>query len=386
MFYIKRHHELERMSVASLYKLHLKEDLDESPYYQRFSDLWSVEKKRLLIDTIINGYDIPKFYFHYIISSENKLNKTTRKYAIIDGKQRVNTIIDFIEGKFELDESVKWLEMPNLNLNKLKYSNLMKNKDLLDLKNKIDNFQLDVIHVTTDEFDRIEEMFLRLNEGVPVNSAEKRNSIGGYLIEGINAAVKSLDFFKSKIKFGNKRMEHQDFLVKLCLIETSDSIESFTKKNLDNLVKEFKPKKNASETEKRRLKFDANFLIRKVEVSLDKLGKMFSEKDEMLRYKGIIPLYYLFLKRNPKINHQTFKTFLFNFDNARIKNRKISRTGKPNTTLLQFDRLNQQGAYQAKSLETRLSIMGYYFSKGVNNFRSEMPFSEIGIENVDEEF
>ncbi|GIK22776.1 MAG: hypothetical protein BroJett005_21900 [Ignavibacteriota bacterium] len=384
MFYIKRNSELERISVSALYKLYKNEELDDSPYYQRFSKLWSVEKKRLLIDTIINGYDIPKFYFHYIISSDNTLNSTNKKYAIIDGKQRLNTIVEFFEDHFELDETVKWLDNTELKFNKLKYSDFSKKKNFHELKSKLDNFQLDIIHVTTDEFDRIEEMFLRLNEGVPVNNAEKRNSIGGYLIEGINDLVKSSDFFKSKVRFGNKRMEHQDLVSKFCLIESSTTVESFTKKNLDNLVKKFKPKKGSIETDKRRLKSEANKLLDTVKRGLNDLCKIFNDKDDMLKSRGIIPLYYLFLKRNPSIQQNKLKEFLSKFDKARSSNRKIGRTGSPNSTLLQFDRLNQQGAHQAKSLETRLKIMTFYFSKSSHNFKQEMPPVEIGID-IEEE-
>jgi predicted Rossmann fold nucleotide-binding protein DprA/Smf involved in DNA uptake len=227
-------------------------------------------------------------------------------------------------------------------------------------------------------------MFLRLNEGVPVNNAEKRNSINGLLIAEVNETVKKLDFFTKKVKFGNKRMEHQDLLLKLCLIEHTDKLESFTKKNLDDLVKHFKPKKNATTSEKSILKSEAQILLDKVKTRLNILGQVFTEKDEMLRYKGILPLFYLFLKDNPNMNPKKFKDFIKNFDAVRNANRIIGKTQKPNTTLLQFDRLNQQGAHQAKSLETRLKIMQFYFSKGTNNFTEEMKLKDIGIETDDD--
>jgi hypothetical protein len=181
-------------------------------------------------------------------------------------------------------------------------------------------------------------------------------------------------------------MEHQDLVLKLCLIEHSTKLESFTKKNMDSLVKQFKPKKNISPSEKTKLKNEATTLLETVKNRLKILSNIFDEKDEMLRYKGILPLFYLFLNDNPEINSNKFKTFIKNFDEVRNANRKIGKTEKPNTTLLQFDRLNQQGAHQAKSLETRLKIMNFYFSKGTNNFNDEMPLKEIGIETNDDTF
>lgn len=380
MFYINRNTELEKVTISKLYKMYKENEIDDAPYYQRYSELWTPEKKRLLIDTIINGYDMPKFYFHYIMSSNNKLNTTNKQYAIIDGKQRINALIEFLDGDLILDESVKYLENPELSFNKVTYKTLATKNEFWQIKEIIDNFQLDIIHITTDEFDRVEEMFLRLNEGVPVNNAEKRNSIGGLLIEEVNETVKELEFFTKKVRFGNKRMEHQDLLLKLCLIEHTDKLESFTKKNMDDLVKHFKPKKTATSSEKLSLKREAQVLLDTVKSRLNILSQVFSEKDEMLRYKGILPLFYLFLKENPNTNPKKFKEFIKNFDEVRNANRKIGKTQKPNTTLLQFDRLNQQGAHQAKSLETRLKIMQFYFSKGTNNFKDEMKLEDIGIE------
>jgi hypothetical protein len=181
-------------------------------------------------------------------------------------------------------------------------------------------------------------------------------------------------------------MEHQDLVLKLCLIEHSDKLESFTKKNLDNLVKKFKPKKNAASYEKTKLKNETKNLLEIVKSRLEALSEVFDEKDDMLRSKGILPLFYLFLKENKAISSKKFKEFIKNFEKVRIANRKIGKIEKPNTTLLQFDRLNQQGAHQAKSLETRLLIMNFYFSKGTNNFKEEMPLKDIGIETDDDTF
>lgn len=36
--------------------------IDFSPVYQRHSSLWKTAQKQLLIDSILNGLDIPKFY------------------------------------------------------------------------------------------------------------------------------------------------------------------------------------------------------------------------------------------------------------------------------------------------------------------------------------
>jgi len=386
MFFINRNSDLEKISVMELYKLHINDDIDESPYYQRFGGIWSIEKKRLLIDSIINGYDVPKFYLHYMLLKNNSLNPSNKKYAVIDGKQRIGALIEFLGDKFELDDSVKCLDEPNLELKGKKYSDLAKSNALWAIKERIDRYQLDVIHITTDDLDMIEEMFLRLNEGVPVNNAEKRNSIGGYLIDGVNSLVKNSDFFKNKVRFGNKRMEHQDLAVKLCLIEHNQGVVAgFTKMTLDNLVKEFKPKKGSTEVAKERQKTEATQLVNKVSKRLKVMADIFVDNDEILKSKGIIPLYYIFLEKEGSGSLQSVRNFLSEFQAARTLNRKSNKTGKTNSTLLRFDQLNQQGANQGKSLETRLKIMYFYYKESVWDFRKEMSLSEIGLENLDSE-
>jgi uncharacterized protein with ParB-like and HNH nuclease domain len=67
------------------------------PEYQRQSDIWNLEKRQLLIDSIINGYDIPKLYFHKY-PRPKKIRGNHYTYAIIDGKQRLESIWKFIDG------------------------------------------------------------------------------------------------------------------------------------------------------------------------------------------------------------------------------------------------------------------------------------------------
>jgi hypothetical protein len=263
---------------------------------------------------------------------------------------------------------------------------LSSNKVFREVKEKIDFFQLDVIHITTDDLDMIEEMFLRLNDGVPVNNAERRNSIGGFLIDGVNELVKTSDFFSNKVKFGNRRMEHQDLVIKLSLIEDKNgNIEGFTKTNLDNLVKKYKPKKTSTEVVKEELKSEAYFLLNRVSKRLRNFSDIFYNNDEILKSKGIIPLYYIFLRNKDLKEKKHLRDFLIKFSEARLSNRKNNITGKTNSTLLRFDQLNQQGANQATSLEIRFKIMSFYYNDDIWDFSKEMPLSEIGLQNQNED-
>ena len=76
-----------------------KSKIDMDPSYQRRGRLWSATDKAYLIDSILNGFDVPKVYIADFTYAKSVLNKKRLQYAIIDGKQRFEAIFDFFEGR-----------------------------------------------------------------------------------------------------------------------------------------------------------------------------------------------------------------------------------------------------------------------------------------------
>lgn len=66
---------------------------DFSPEYQR-GNVWTLENKIDLIDSIFNNIDIGKFTF---IKPDYILDKT----EVLDGKQRITTLMEYFEDRFE---------------------------------------------------------------------------------------------------------------------------------------------------------------------------------------------------------------------------------------------------------------------------------------------
>ncbi len=89
MFEKIEYSSIGKSNVKTIIELLRSDKIDKNPDYQRFGKLWSKDKKQLLIDSIINGYDIPKIYFHYLASSSREINESGKLLAIIDGKQRI---------------------------------------------------------------------------------------------------------------------------------------------------------------------------------------------------------------------------------------------------------------------------------------------------------
>ncbi len=80
----------DKKSIGKLYVE--RNAIDEKPAYQRESAIWSPEKMELFIDSLMNDYDVPKLYFHDLTALQS-----LKKYALIDGKQRLHTIYEFFK-------------------------------------------------------------------------------------------------------------------------------------------------------------------------------------------------------------------------------------------------------------------------------------------------
>lgn len=350
MFKILKIGELEPLSIKAFQKI--ADRVDFAPIYQRYGNIWSPEKKRLLIDTIINGFDIPKFYFNYFVEENNLLNPTKAVYAVIDGKQRLQVVLDFLNDRFALDNEFVFYEKPEYNLKNLKFSEIaMQHSYIASI---IENFILDIVYVVTDEEDKLEELFLRLNGGSALTNAEKRNAIGGFLNRKVREIVESHNLFTNKLRFKNPRYQYQDLFTRLLFIEDNNALLSLTNSALDKFVRN-----NANET------VENNSLIQRTTTALDSFLGVFEDKDILLKGKGIIPVYYFFITRHTP-NLQTVRTFLEQFENIRLENRALlEEEQKP--ILIDFDRRNQQGVHRDKSLKERLDVLTRYYEKFVSD-------------------
>ena len=370
MYKIYPINELGKQTVSKLYEN--RDRIDFAPYYQRFGGLWSPAKKKLLIDTIINGFDIPKFYFNYFIETENPININNKLYAIIDGKQRMQTIFEFLENKFELDSTCKIFE-GDVSLDGYDFKRL--SSEHPTITKQIKNYVLDIVFIVTDEDERLEEMFLRLNGGMALTNAEKRNAINSYLNRQTRQIISEHTFFCKKIRFKNPRFQHNDLLTKLLFIEENDKLLNLGNKELENFIREFSEENAASKA-----------IIDKSKLVLDKLSDIFDDKDMLLRGKGIIPVYYQFVKSNLQEDSGLLNSYFNELESLRVNNRKLE---EPNTILQEFDLFNQQGVHRETSLTFRLKIFVEFFSYfktegNLNGVFDKIKIEDDSIDNFDE--
>lgn len=320
-----------------------RERINFDPPYQRISGLWDINARQLFIDSLINGYDVPKFYVHKpFISKGNHL------YSIIDGKQRLQCIFDFMDNKFSLSNDFTLDENDSKDIAGKTYDQLaVKFPKVID---RFDKYTLDVVQIITDDEEKIRELFLRLNEGVTLNNSEKRLSKGGFLNDEIVKPVVSNHRFFRMLRFKNSRFSYEEIFTKILLLEYSNTFTSLTKSNLDKFVEANKEQN-----------VEINHIINESKSGLDRMCQVFENTEQLLVQKSIIPIYYLFIKKLWNRNCEEIKNFLLNFEAIKMENRKMN-FDRMNPILNEFDRLNQQGANSSTAIRERFIILSQYFN------------------------
>lgn len=334
--------ELQQSTTLFLYSE--RQHINIEPEYQRMGDIWTVEKRQLLIDSIINGFDIPKIYLHR--PSKPFLNNNIPiKYSIIDGRQRLEAIWKFIDGDYPLSDDFCFLDNESKNVGALTYSELGTN--FPDRKLKFDAFRLSVMVIQTDDLELIEDMFSRLNEAVPLNAPEKRNAFGGPLPEVIRSIARH-NFFTKHLPFPNSRYRHYDLATKFLFLEQRNALVDTKKVYLDRFVA------NAPNSQ------SLSAIRKQTQKTLSLMSKVFTERDPLLKSIGSVVLYYFLFRTAFKEDwHQELsRQALNNFEQRRSENRRIAQTNLPDADydLLEFDRYIQ-APNDAYALRIRFSIL-----------------------------
>ena len=301
--------------------------IDMEPPYQRRGRLWSDTDKAYLIDSMINGYDVPKLYMADFTWGESPLNDSRLPYAIVDGKQRLEAIFDFFDGEVVLNEDFVYLADPKLKLGGLGYKDLVKNH--YEIAELFETFPLTIVGVVATNDNPINELFVRLNRSKSLTGAEVRNATIGKAPEVIREVAKH-DFFQTNIAFSVKRGADLNAAAKLLIFEYNESPVETKKKNLDEFAKIAASHGSKLELSMRRV----------IEV-LDTMAQIFLPKDKLLANGGILPNYYWFIRGQKESDYHLVREFLITFEVSRAENREHNIGATLDSKLVEFDNFNR---------------------------------------------
>lgn len=314
-----------------------KDNIDFNPSYQRKGRLWSVKDKSYLIDSILNGFDMPKIYIADFTFHNSDLNEHKCPYAVVDGKQRFEAIFDFFDNMLTLDKDFIFMEDPSLKLSGLSYKDLKSKYP--KVASKFENFNLSVVSIITDSEAMINEMFIRLNKSKPLTGAELRNAMKGDVPKLIRQIVKH-KFFAKNVKFNIQRSQDANVASKLLLIEFRGKFVDTQKSHLDRLVDDVVAAEMNS--------LDSAY--KRVITILGYMNKSFIVNDPLLSSSGLVPVYYWLFRNYGKQNADKIRNFLILFDGA--------RKGHKNGLSYDFDYLNFNS--YARSVNNQSNLQGMY--------------------------
>ncbi len=227
--YLQR--ESNKITIANFYEGYELGKYNFSPPYQRRS-LWTEEKKSFLIDSIIKNFPIPPIFLHQKI--DDATGKTS--YDVIDGKQRLTALIEFIEGKIPVtDESGE--ELVN-NPIAGRFFDEFDAGDLAIHKSRFWRYVIPIEYVDTGEQAIIDSIFDRLNRnGEPLKGQELRNSsyYGTPLLDLVERVAKQPFWLDRLAVVDRTRMEEIEFLSELTFLLIEGHELHANQKELDEL-------------------------------------------------------------------------------------------------------------------------------------------------------
>lgn len=175
--------------------------------------VWDIDRKSLLINTMLEDYPIPAFYF---------ARREDGKYDALEGKQRCNAIHSFLSDGFEISENNPAVELESgeeLNICGMKFSDLPE-----WAQDKIKDYSLTIYYFDGITEDEIAELFFRINNGKPLTSTEltrvKAQSLKQFQTIAKHSMIDISVSDKGKIKYNHENIVMQSWA--LCYSENPD--------------------------------------------------------------------------------------------------------------------------------------------------------------------
>lgn len=253
---------------------------------QRKSEQWSDTQKSLLIHSMLANYPVPNIYVLREDSQElDEKNKPVFNYFVMDGKQRLTSVLSYIWGEFPLDENI-----PAIIIEDVEYQ--IAGKYFCDLEEpvqyEIKRYKFDIIAFEECSNREIEEIFFRLNNSTPLTKSQvAKAKVGVEIAELINELLTS-KFFTTSCNFSKaqlKASDDQKVLIQSMMLLDTNNVPDFELKDFsENSILEYSESIRGTYTDKQ-----SNILKSAIQYLTD----AFPEKNKQLRKISIPTLVYM---------------------------------------------------------------------------------------------
>jgi len=342
------HLESDFMSVEALKELWDQNKIKINDQYQR-SYIWKPQQKRDLIDSILKGFSTG-----VLVVWMNKEDQM----EILDGQQRVKTFVGFLNNKFENNNEQKFNKLSTTDQSEIKGYRVY----YLKLKS----------HLNDEE---ISDIFTRLQEGTPLNIAEKVNAFHGAFRNGFMDGFNK-NYLQLFSRVRNYRFRGRFLSAQFLLLELESDFDRVIFPNM-----RYRDFKDVNGKYKNSLPQDKSQNCHKV---MEFLGKCIHNQLESIQPRDIISIYllvsYLQKKIKDTINLETnIQKFVSEFSNT-LNKFSIYDINPPSgmdvDTFAKYKDYKEQGrkATSSDSIEKRFTFI---LSEYKNMFPNEPVKEEI---------
>ena len=210
--------ELEIETIVNRIK---NEDMDLQPDFQR-GEIWTLQKKQKLIDSILRGWKIPPIH---VIHNNQSIDE------VLDGQQRLAAIRDFYDNIICIDGKILPENSELIQLDGMHYRDLPKK-----WQRQFRQYSIVIIRLTEYQPEEPAELFYRLNQPTTLTSAEQRNAYIGVTrdqVKELSNKFVALGASKETIGFSNSRLAYDEIISKFCFsVETGTLKKKITSNDI----------------------------------------------------------------------------------------------------------------------------------------------------------
>jgi len=96
-------YDVSLQTISWFNGLRENESLQISPKFQRRA-VWLEKERAMLLDTILTGLPFPEIYIQIVTNADTG----KQQYVVVDGQQRITSILKFIDNEYSLPNNDEW--------------------------------------------------------------------------------------------------------------------------------------------------------------------------------------------------------------------------------------------------------------------------------------
>lgn len=250
---------------------------------QREGNQWDNMQKSLLIHSLAIDFPVPALYSIVEPQVLTEGKKPVNVYKILDGKQRLTNIRDFLSGEYALHEDTPKVVLDD-GVSEEEYGVAGKMFDELheDVQDKIMSYSLQIYKMEDITDEQIEDLFFRLNNGTPLSKQQKSKAkMGAEWAKKIQTMVNH-NLIQEKCSFTKlqiRKADHETAILQtMMLIDEGYEWNSISSNEVFDYAQTFK-----EDSAK-------DLIVNRILSTMDYLDKAFQKKETVLLKKVHFPM------------------------------------------------------------------------------------------------